>query len=256
MPRNLVTKPQLPRQSTGRQFPHVNAVKDAPTQRTIQMLWDRLQDVNTQVAAAGTTNTDLVSRLVSAEQTIKSLQSQVSNASIISGKTIAGVAPGPGQGDGPGEPPDDGVGGGGGGGNNQVAQQVASDAGSGCATRGSTGHVNTGSPLNGVTVGQVICGTGDEFPSLLAAVASLAAREANNEELIGRMIWHLQRAGFAAGKQRNPSQAISKDKITVRVNGVWYAFDVITGVDYTIPSSTQTLMVFPADTVADGGIAD
>ena len=71
------------------------------------------------------------------------------------------------------------------------------------------------------------------------------------------MIWHLQLAGFQAGRQKNPSGAISGDKMTIFVDGAWHAFDVFRSVG-TAGFATEVIFleVFPPSTLADGGIPD
>ena len=44
------------------------------------------------------------------------------------------------------------------------------------------------------------------------------------------MIWHLKLAGFEAGRQKNPSGAISGDKLTVFLEGKWVAYDCFSSV--------------------------
>jgi len=106
--------------------------------------------------------------------------------------------------------------------------------------------------------GMIVCGTGNEFPSLLDPAVDQPTRDANIAELLGRVIWHLQTWGLSAGKQRNPSGAISLDKITVRIDAVWRAYDIFIAVDRPFDEAVSMAMqqVFPADPVADGGIAD
>ena len=77
------------------------------------------------------------------------------------------------------------------------------------------------------------------------------------EELLRRMIWHLQLAGYDAGRQRNPSGAISNDKLTVFINGSWHAYDCFRNLGTPgIPIDVIFLEVFPAGHVNDGGIPD
>jgi hypothetical protein len=45
------------------------------------------------------------------------------------------------------------------------------------------------------------------------------------------MIWHLQRAGFTAGRQQNPSGRISGDKLSVVVDGILRVYDVVSTTD-------------------------
>jgi hypothetical protein len=105
--------------------------------------------------------------------------------------------------------------------------------------------------------GLIVCGTAQEFPALTVVTVDEPTRLANASTLLGRMIWHLQLAGASAGRQRNPSGAISPDKLTVNIAGVWRAFDVFLGVEaFTVPLQTTMQEVFPANYVADGGIPD
>jgi hypothetical protein len=67
-----------------------------------------------------------------------------------------------------------------------------------------------------------VIGTGNEFPSLVKANTDAAG-----EQLMLRMIWHLKLAGFTAGRQKNPSGAISPDKLTVILtDGAQHVYDV------------------------------
>jgi hypothetical protein len=102
----------------------------------------------------------------------------------------------------------------------------------------------------------IVCGTAHEFSSLLLPVVDQPTRDANVLELLGRMIYHLQLAGFAAGKQRNPSGLVSTDKLTVQQGTTWWAYDVFSLVPFDQPLSTQMIPVGGANTVADGGIPD
>jgi len=125
----------------------------------------------------------------------------------------------------------------------------------GCSSAGSDGHV-TGT-LTAVLAGQIVCGTGNEFPALKVATADQPTRDANAEQLLRRMIWHLQQAGFTAGRQVNPSGLTSGDKLTVQIEGVMRAYDVFQGKnDPTNAMQTHMDQVFPADYLADSGVAD
>lgn len=117
-------------------------------------------------------------------------------------------------------------------------------------------HVGPG-PLAGWRAEQVVRATADEFAHLLAPRATDAEAVAQSEELLRRMIWHLQHAGFQAGRQRNPSGAISNDKLTVFADNAWHAFDVF--YDYGVAhQQTQVIFyeVFPPNMLPDGGIPD
>ena len=71
------------------------------------------------------------------------------------------------------------------------------------------------------------------------------------------MIWHLQLAGFQAGRQRNPSGALSNDKLTVFADGAWHAYDVFNDLGAPgVPMKVQFWEVTPANYFADSGIPD
>lgn len=117
-------------------------------------------------------------------------------------------------------------------------------------------HVGPG-PQAGWRAEQVVRATADEFAHLLAPRGTDAEAVAQSEELLRRMIWHLQHAGFQAGRQRNPSGAISNDKLTVFADNAWRAFDVF--YDYGVAHQTTQLIfyeVFPPNPIGDGGIPD
>ena len=121
---------------------------------------------------------------------------------------------------------------------------------------GSSFHVAPG-PLAGGRAEQVVRATAGEFPYLLASRPTDAESLANADELLRRMIWHMQLAGFDAGRQRNPSGALSSDKMTVFADGAWHAYDVFYSVGTANqPTTVIFLEVFPANPVADGGIPD
>ena len=91
----------------------------------------------------------------------------------------------------------------------------------------------------------------------------IAARGSESEavdaavELLRRTVWHLRRAGFEAGRQQNPSGAVSGDKLTVFADGGWHAVDIF--YDYGAPGVPIKVIfkeVFPASPVGDEGIPD
>lgn len=121
---------------------------------------------------------------------------------------------------------------------------------------GNSHHVAPG-PLTMQRAEQVINATADEFPSLTTARPSAGEASAAATELLRRMIWHLQLAGFQSGRQLNPSGAISGDKLTVFADGGWHAVDVF--YDYGaagVPVKVIFWEVFPASPQGDGGIPD
>jgi hypothetical protein len=122
-------------------------------------------------------------------------------------------------------------------------------------TPDSSYHVPPG-PLTVERAEQVVRATAREFPNLTAPKPTEAQSLRECEELMLRMIWHLQLAGYPSGRQRNPSGAISLDKLTILINGAWHAYDVLSlgNVNEEIP--IHFIEVFPANHVPDGGIPD
>jgi hypothetical protein len=55
--------------------------------------------------------------------------------------------------------------------------------------------------------GKVICGVGTEWASLCVATATLVARQTNADEMLDRIVWHLNQAGFAAARYPTPAGA-------------------------------------------------
>lgn len=117
-------------------------------------------------------------------------------------------------------------------------------------------HVGPG-PLNGDRAFDILEATSAEYPHLAAPHPTESQAVAAAEELLLRYIWHLQLAGFEAGRQRNPSGAISNDKLTIRMDGRWRAFDVF--FDYGAPNQQMQLIFFevePPSHIPDPGISD
>jgi len=117
-------------------------------------------------------------------------------------------------------------------------------------------HVGPG-PVSMMRAEQVVNATADEFPGLTVSRGSEGEAQAAATELLRRVIWHLRHAGFEAGRQKNPSGAISGDKLTVFADGSWRAVDIF--YDYGTPGVPVKVIfweVFPANPVADEGIPD
>jgi hypothetical protein len=75
--------------------------------------------------------------------------------------------------------------------------------------------------------------------------------------MVQRMIWHLALGGFTAGRQKNPSGAISSDKLAVVILTEQRAFDVFRSFDsFDKQMVVQMLEVFPSNLQADPGISD
>jgi hypothetical protein len=112
-------------------------------------------------------------------------------------------------------------------------------------------------PLTESLVNQIVVNTAAEFPYNTAPHHDVGLKVALTAELLERTIWHLKLAGFDAGRQRNPSGAISNDKITVFVNGAWRAWDIYTNFDVPgVPLGVIFWPVTPANHVPIGGIPD
>ena len=224
---------------TDRTYPRLDQITDPEAKESLRLLWDAHYasldrivqseiSIGVQEVGQAATNTKL-DRVEREAREAKELATVSA--------TALGTAPGP-------LPPeiDDGYG----------AQ--------GCAQAGANGH--PGGDLRrvprAVIAGMIVCGTGNEFPTLLDPAADQPTRDANIAELLSRVIWHLQDWGLSAGKQRNPSGAISPDKITVRIDAIWRAYDIFIAVDRPFDEAVSMHMqqVFPADPVADGGTAD
>lgn len=230
-------------------YPHVGEVEDWRAAQTIRLLWDRIHDLTERLQASEATITELVAGHNTNETAVTTASLNARQALTMSQAALAGSIDG---GGGAGS----GGGGTGGGGGSLPGGGDGGDGSTGCAAAGASGH-DTGGLLTAIRAGQIVCGTGNEFSALKNATATLAQREANAEELVRRMIWHLKQAGFSAGRQKNPSGAISKDKLAVVVDAVTRAYDVFSSYDtYTSALHTQMGEVGPANLVDDAGIPD
>jgi hypothetical protein len=122
---------------------------------------------------------------------------------------------------------------------------------------GNPNHVGSG-PLSEDRANDVVQATAREFPHLLATFPTEDEAIGATEQLLLRTIWHLQQAGFNAARQRNPSGAISNDKLTIHLNGAWHSYDL-----YSIGWGGQATTIHPfiyevapPNPVPDGGIPD
>lgn len=259
-------------QTQPRIYPHVDQVTDLHAKQSLRLLWDQHADLLSTVQAQQQTLTAIQSQVTAVTASAASAQQTANDAVAIAGKPVSsdaaasatvlgggvgGGGVGGGIGGGGGSP------GGGGGGTGSDDPSDGGAAGSGCALGNPTGHVDAGSPLTAYVAGSIICGTCREFPALLAAAPDQATRDANQAELLGRVIWHLQNAGFTAGKQQNPSGAISGDKVTVQVQDptgaggtLFLAYDFLSGPPFSEPLNYHCNQVSPAHYVPDGGIPD
>ncbi len=117
-------------------------------------------------------------------------------------------------------------------------------------------HVGAGA-LTADRAYQVVMATSREHAHLITAKSTEAESLAGAHEMLRRMIWHLQLAGYQAGRQRNPSGALSNDKLTVFADGKWRGFDVFFDLGHA-GSPTQVIWwdLGYADHVPDAGLAD
>jgi uncharacterized membrane protein YgcG len=222
-------------------YPHVDQIDHYPTQQTIRLLWDQMFRVNDRLDrgdihagfAAASAALDATNATLAAQATqIAGDPAESRTTSIGGGGSTGG---------------DGGGGGGGGGGGTSLS----------CADSPGTGHFDPGGELTEDRARKIACGTGDEWSVLRAPTANLADRETNAEQLTLRIIWHLAQGGYTVGRQRNPSTAISKDKIALVVGTETLAIDLYASFDaYTSTLRTQWVHVTPADLVADAGIPD
>ena len=117
-------------------------------------------------------------------------------------------------------------------------------------------HVGPG-PTSAARAELVVNATAAEYAHLTAPRPSDSEALAASHELLLRMIWHLQLAGFQAGRQKNPSGAISGDKLAVFADGGWHAYDVFYDVGVAhVTTKVIFFEVFPPSPLADGGIPD
>jgi hypothetical protein len=118
-----------------------------------------------------------------------------------------------------------------------------------------SGHIPAG-PATVERAQDVVNRTFEEFPSLSAVFPTEDQAVAAAQELLLRTIWHLQLAGFQAGRQQNPSGAISNDKLTIMIDGSWHSYDIFSLGVGGRATTVGFMEVFPAHYVASSGIRD
>jgi len=115
----------------------------------------------------------------------------------------------------------------------------------------------TGNPISEEYAEALINGCAEEFPHTVAVYGSESEAEGYAEELLLRIIWHLKLAGFDAAQQRNPSGAISKDKMNIFIRNTWRTYDIFAlGVAGRPTTLTGLGQVRPENPVFSDGIAD
>jgi len=157
-----------------RQFPHVDDIVDWRAQQTIRLLWDRVFDLEARVQALTTTVLNLVGATNQQETEIADVKREADQALALSQQTKSEETPSTGGG---------------------------TDSGQGaygCSVAGSNGDI--AGDQTPITAGKIVCGVGNEYPALLAVTATQAARDANRDELLDRIVWHLNQAGYPCSR--------------------------------------------------------
>ena len=125
----------------------------------------------------------------------------------------------------------------------------------GTGSGGQNGHIGAG-PLTEDRARLATTGTFNEFPNLHAVFGSEGAAVGAADQLLRRTIWHLKLAGFEAARQKNPSGAISSDKMCVKIGGVWRVFDIYSLGVAGRATTVHWLEITGANPQADAGIPD
>jgi hypothetical protein len=120
---------------------------------------------------------------------------------------------------------------------------------------GGANHVGPG-PLSEDRARQVVFATAAEFPNLTRVFGSDGEALNAASELLRRMIWHLQLAGYQSGRQRNPSGLISEDKLTIVIGGSWHIYDVMSLGFAGRATTVQFVELTGASPIGDPGISD
>lgn len=116
-------------------------------------------------------------------------------------------------------------------------------------------HVGPG-PLTADRAHEVVNACAAEFPQLLVVFSTDEAAVAACEEFLLRVIWHLQLAGFEAARQKNPSGAISDDKLCILIDTEWLAYDIMSMGYANHATTVQFMLIGGANPVSDPGLAD
>lgn len=222
-------------------YPHVPQITDPHAQQSTKLLWDKVFELSDRLDRG-----DIAGKFSAVGARIDATNSTVASQqnAIIGDPAESQATSIPGSGSG-GSPGGGGTGGGG------------SGTSSSCADSPGTGHFDPGGALTEERARKIACGTSDEWSALRAPTADLATRETNAEQLLRRIIWHLAQGGYTVGRQRNPSLAISKDKIAITFDLDSVAIDLFSNFDgYTSTMVSQWVEVGAGNYVADAGIPD
>jgi hypothetical protein len=221
------------------QYPHLEQITDPFAKMSLRLLWDAHRELQASQAALSTTVDTHAATLTSQQAAIDDATFLAQQAQSTTGKTVSA------------SPNNIPIG---------TPQTPTTDLDNGmgeqgCSSSGSNGHVDPSAPVTPFTMGQITCGVGKEFPNLLISVATQPERDAQRFELLGRMIWHLNLAGFTA-VSRYPGNPFD---LLVQIGDTQFAYRVIDYAD--APDAMQTTVVFGGTTVGgtttpDAGIAD
>lgn len=229
-------------------YPHVSEIQDWPTQRSVKLLWDQIAALKSSVAGNTETLTTHDASLTILAKGVASAAALAAGAQPLSTPTastppvsLGGTPPG-----------------------NPTPAPPSSDGGmgeAGCTAAGANGHVPPGSPLTPFTVGQIVCGVAKEFPALFAVAPDQATLDSWRVCFNGRVIWHLNLAGFQASHYPGANGSTYLILVNIPMSGApnnQYAYR-ITNYDPTLQLTAQMIFagITPgASTAPDGGIAD
>jgi hypothetical protein len=199
-------------------YPQVGMVTDPAAQQTIRLLWDRVQKIQADHDTLQAAHDTLATSVTTLTAASAATMRQVQAFRVVATPPATRGVP----------PPD---------------------------TGGTTPPVVTGGP-DTTDVLAIINATAAQYSNLTQIFDTDDAATAAAQELLLRIIWHLQVGGFNAGRQKNPSGAISNDKITVFLAAAWHAYDIFT-LGYAGHATTVHLFeIGGPNTVPETGIAD
>lgn len=224
-------------------YPHVQNIKDVDIQRTIKLLWDKTYQQQELIDSLNSALEAANNSITSQNTSIGKLDTKITQALVTSGSgltktdTVGGTPADPGLGTGGSDT--------GGGGTGPTQPADATGAGPTSAKA-------------------IIQQTAVDYAYLLGPFTTDSESTTKNTELLLRMIWRLQNVGgFQAGRQQNPSGAISNDKLTIYFTKAqlntgeigFHAYDVMSLGFANVAAKVQFIEVYPAFYVADPGIA-
>jgi hypothetical protein len=174
------------------QYPHVDGITDWRAQQSIRLLWEQVFDHEARLQATEGTAATLVEAANDHQRQISLADHKADEALAGSQTTALEIKAGGGG----------GVGGGGGGGKDDLGLGAE-----GCSAAGATGHLTEPFDKTVTSAGKVVCGVGNEFPALLGPTPDYPTRLANREQLMERIVWHLNQNGFPASRYGTPGTA-------------------------------------------------